>query len=207
MRMKKKKSGDGKNGGIMEVGVLSPVDSLESPHGYLLDVSSPPTMTSPFQQSPPITLNQLQGLADTHMGGTLQSLGKQFDSAPPPRLSHLPVANNGGGAQTVACDWLQRVQQQQAGFTTLIPTMLSATNMPQVMAIPQCKAATSACHRTWFPTTPIRRWRQCSSTKNSGASGHALSHHFLGDLTGLDLHTPIQTILPQESQRMALAHF
>ncbi len=74
-------------------------------------------------------------------------------------------------------------------------------------AIPQCKAATSVPHRTWFPTTPIRIWRLCS-TKTAAASGHALSHHFLGDLTGLDLqsgsgHTPIQTILSQESQRMA----
>ncbi len=203
MRMKKKKSGDGKNGGIMEVGVLSPVDSLESPHGYLSDVSSPPTMTSPFQQSPPITLNQLQGLADTHMGGALQSLGKQFDSAPPPRLSHLPVANNGGGAQTVACDWLQRVQQQQAGFTTLIPTMLSATNMPQVMGYPTMQSSHLSMSSHMIPNHAHQNMAPMQH-QNSGASGHALSRHFLGDLTGLDLHTPIQTILPQESQRMAL---
>ncbi|KAL0163330.1 hypothetical protein M9458_042726, partial [Cirrhinus mrigala] len=198
MRMKKKKSGEGKNGGIMEVGVLSPVDSLESPHGYLSDVSSPPTMTSPFQQSPPITLNQLQGLADSHMGGALQGLGKPFDSAP--RLSHLPVANNGGGAQTAACDWLQRVQQQQqqAGFTTLIPTMLPATNMQPVMGYPTMQSSHlgAPSHMIHQNMAPIQH------------QNTALSHHFLGDLTGLDLqsgsgHAPIQTILSQESQRMA----
>uniref|UniRef100_A0A8C1RD89 Neurogenic locus notch homolog protein 1 n=1 Tax=Cyprinus carpio TaxID=7962 RepID=A0A8C1RD89_CYPCA len=210
MRMKKKKSGEGKNGGITEVGILSPVDSLESPHGYLSDVSSPPTMTSPFQQSPPITLNQLQGLADSHMGGALQSLGKQFDSAPPPRLSHMPVPNNGGGAQqTAACDWLQRVQhqQQQAGFTTLIPTMLSATNMPQVMGYPTMQsshlgAPSHMIHNHTHQNMPPMQHQ------NSATSIHALSHHFLGDLSGLDLqsgsgHAPIQTILSQESQRMA----
>uniref|UniRef100_A0A8C2AXZ5 Neurogenic locus notch homolog protein 1 n=1 Tax=Cyprinus carpio TaxID=7962 RepID=A0A8C2AXZ5_CYPCA len=210
MRMKKKKSGEGKNGGITEVGILSPVDSLESPHGYLSDVSSPPTMTSPFQQSPPITLNQLQGLADSHMGGALQSLGKQFDSAPPPRLSHMPVPNNGGGAQqTAACDWLQRVQhqQQQAGFTTLIPTMLSATNMPQVMGYPTMQsshlgAPSHMIHNHTHQNMPPMQHQ------NSATSIHALSHHFLGDLSGLDLqsgsgHAPIQTILSQDSQRMA----
>uniref|UniRef100_A0A8C2KM06 Neurogenic locus notch homolog protein 1 n=1 Tax=Cyprinus carpio TaxID=7962 RepID=A0A8C2KM06_CYPCA len=210
MRMKKKKSGEGKNGGITEVGILSPVDSLESPHGYLSDVSSPPTMTSPFQQSPPITLNQLQGLADSHMGGALQSLGKQFDSAPPPRLSHMPVPNNGGGVQqTAACDWLQRVQhqQQQAGFTTLIPTMLSATNMPQVMGYPTMQsshlgAPSHMIHNHTHQNMPPMQHQ------NSATSIHALSHHFLGDLSGLDLqsgsgHAPIQTILSQESQRMA----
>uniref|UniRef100_A0A8C1V3N2 Neurogenic locus notch homolog protein 1 n=1 Tax=Cyprinus carpio TaxID=7962 RepID=A0A8C1V3N2_CYPCA len=209
MRMKKKKAGDGKNGGIMEVGVLSPVDSLESPHGYLSDVSSPPTMTSPFQQSPPITLNQLQGLADTHMGGALQSLGKPFDSAPPPRLSHLPVANNGGGAQTAACDWLQRVQQQQqqAGFTTLMPTMLSSTSMSQVMGYPTLQSSHLGMPSHMIPNHAHQNMVPMQH-QNSAASGHALSHHFLGDLTGLDLqsgsgHAPIQTILSQDSQRMA----
>uniref|UniRef100_A0A9J8A3C5 Neurogenic locus notch homolog protein 1 n=1 Tax=Cyprinus carpio carpio TaxID=630221 RepID=A0A9J8A3C5_CYPCA len=207
MRMKKKKAGDGKNGGIMEVGVLSPVDSLESPHGYLSDVSSPPMMTSPFQQSPPITLNQLQGLADTHMGGALQSLGKPFDSAPPPRLSHLPVANNGGGAQTAACDWLQRVQQQQAGFTTLMPTMLSSTSMPQVMGYPTLQSSHLGMPSHMIPNHAHQNMAPMQH-QNSAASGHALSHHFLGDLTGLDLqsgsgHAPIQTILSQDSQRMA----
>uniref|UniRef100_A0A671QBF0 Neurogenic locus notch homolog protein 1 n=1 Tax=Sinocyclocheilus anshuiensis TaxID=1608454 RepID=A0A671QBF0_9TELE len=209
MRMKKKKSGEGKNGGIIEVGILSPVDSLESPHGYLSDVSSPPMMTSPFQQSPPITLNQLQGLADSHMGGALQSLGKQFDSAPPPRLSHLPVPNNGGGAQTAACDWLQRVQhqQQQAGFTTLIPTMLSATNMPQVMGYPTMQSSHLGAPSHMIPNHAHQNMPHMQH-QNSTTSGHALSHHFLGDLSGLDLqsgsgHAPIQTILSQESQRMA----
>lgn len=205
MRMKKKKNGEGKNGGIMEVGVLSPVDSLESPHGYLSDVSSPPMMTSPFQQSPPITLNQLQGLADSHMGGALQSLGKPFDSAHP-RLSHLPVANN--GAQTGACDWLQRVQQQQqqAGFTQLIPTMLPATTMSH-MGYPTMQTSHLGAASHMIPNHAHQNMAPMQH-QNNASSGHILSHHFLGDLSGLDLqsgsgHAPIQTILPQESQHMA----
>lgn len=177
----------------MEVSVLSPVDSLESPHGYLSDVSSPPMMTSPFQQSPPISLNQLQGLADSHMGGALQGLGKPFDSAP--RLSHLPLANNVGGAQAGACDWLQRVQQQQAGM--LMPTMLSATNMPQVMGYPTLQSS-----HLGAPSHMIAHQNMASMQHQN------ISHHFLGDLSGLDLqsgsgHAQIQTILPQDSQRMA----
>lgn len=206
MRIKKKKNGEGKDGGIMEVGVLSPVDSLESPHGYLSDVSSPPMMTSPFQQSPPITLNQLQGLADSRMAGVHQGMGKPFDSAPP-RLSHLPVGN--GGAQTGACDWLQRVQQQQqqAGFTALIPTM--HPGMPQVMGYPTMQSSHLGAASHMLSNHAHQNNHSVATMQHQNStSGHILSHHFLGDLSGLDLqsgsgHAPMQTILPQDTQRMA----
>ncbi len=107
----------------------------------------------------------------------------------------------------VACDWLQRVQQHQAGFTTLIPTMLSATNMPQVMGYPTMQSSHLGTSSHMIPNHAHQNMAPMQH-QNSAASGHALSHHFLGDLTGLDLqsgsgHTPIQTILSQESQRMA----
>ncbi|KAA0719726.1 Neurogenic locus notch -like protein 1 [Triplophysa tibetana] len=204
MRLKKKKNGEGKDAGIIEVGVLSPVDSLESPHGYLSDVSSPPMMTSPFQQSPPITLNQLQGLADSRMVGAHQGMGKPFDSAPP-RLSHLPVAN---GGQTGACDWLQRVQQQQqqAGFTALMPTM--HPGMPQVMGYPTMQSSHLGTATHMLSNHAHQNNHQSVATMQHQNSGHILTHHFLGDLSGLELqsgsgHAPMQTILPQDSQRMA----
>ncbi|KAG7239044.1 hypothetical protein INR49_030240 [Caranx melampygus] len=58
----KNNSQDGKSGNLLDSSaVLSPVDSLESPHGYVsADVASPPMMTSPFQQSPSVSLNHLQ---------------------------------------------------------------------------------------------------------------------------------------------------
>uniref|UniRef100_A0AAR2JRL6 Neurogenic locus notch homolog protein 1 n=1 Tax=Pygocentrus nattereri TaxID=42514 RepID=A0AAR2JRL6_PYGNA len=202
MKLKKKKNGEGKNGGLMEV--LSPVESLESPHGYLSDVSSPPVMTSPFQQSPPIA-HHLQGL-ESQMGGAHLSIGKPFDTAPP-RLTHLPVANNGGGAQAGQCDWLQRVQQQQqqAGFSALMPTMHHGTGMPQVMGYPTMQNShlgtpshllSGHAHQTSHHNHPGLQHQTSSST---------LSQHFLGDLTGMDLQSgiaPIQTLLPQET-RMA----
>uniref|UniRef100_A0A8B9LFM0 Neurogenic locus notch homolog protein 1 n=1 Tax=Astyanax mexicanus TaxID=7994 RepID=A0A8B9LFM0_ASTMX len=202
MKMKKKKGGDGKHSGLMEV--LSPVESLESPHGYLSDVSSPPMMTSPFLQSPPIG-HHLQGM-DSQMAGAQLSMGKPFDSAPP-RLSHLPVANN--GAQTGQCDWLQRVQQQQqqVGFQALIPTMHHAANMPQVMGYPTMQSSHLAT-----PHLLSNHAHQTSHHNHPGlqhqTSSSILSQHFLGDLTGVDLqsgpgHAPIQTILPQETQRLA----
>lgn len=110
MKVKKKKTQDGKGNLLDSSAVLSPVDSLESPHGYISDVSSPPLMTSPFQQSP---LNHLQGISDAHMGvshmgmGTKQDLAHmQFDPLPP-RLTHLPVAGSNGSSGQ--CEWLGRI--------------------------------------------------------------------------------------------------
>uniref|UniRef100_A0A8C1LGW8 Neurogenic locus notch homolog protein 1 n=1 Tax=Cyprinus carpio TaxID=7962 RepID=A0A8C1LGW8_CYPCA len=116
MKGKKKKAQDGKGNLQDSSAVLSPVDSLESPHGYISDVASPPLMTSPFQQSPSMSLNHLQGISDTHMGvnhlgmGNKQELAHiQFDPLPP-RLTHLPVAgSNGSNIMNGQCEWLGRM--------------------------------------------------------------------------------------------------
>lgn len=135
LKARRKKSQDGKGCLLDNSSVLSPVDSLESPHGYLSDVASPPLMTSPFQQSPSMPLNHLPGMPDAHMSiNHLNMAGKQdmamgnssrmaFDSVPP-RLSHLPVSSPStamsnapmnfsvGGAAGLngQCDWLSRLQ-------------------------------------------------------------------------------------------------
>uniref|UniRef100_A0A8V5H3B8 Neurogenic locus notch homolog protein 1 n=1 Tax=Melopsittacus undulatus TaxID=13146 RepID=A0A8V5H3B8_MELUD len=135
LKARRKKSQDGKGCLLDNASVLSPVDSLESPHGYLSDVASPPLMTSPFQQSPSMPLNHLPGMPDAHMSiNHLNMAGKQdmamgsssrmgFDAVPP-RLSHLPVSSPStvmsnapmsfsvGGASGLngQCDWLTRLQ-------------------------------------------------------------------------------------------------
>uniref|UniRef100_A0A672V0E1 Neurogenic locus notch homolog protein 1 n=1 Tax=Strigops habroptila TaxID=2489341 RepID=A0A672V0E1_STRHB len=135
LKARRKKSQDGKGCLLDNSSVLSPVDSLESPHGYLSDVASPPLMTSPFQQSPSMPLNHLPGMPDAHMSiNHLNMAGKQdmamgsssrmgFDAVPP-RLSHLPVSSPStvmsnapmsfsvGGASGLngQCDWLTRLQ-------------------------------------------------------------------------------------------------
>lgn len=117
MKVKKKNSQDGKSGNLLDSSaVLSPVDSLESPHGYVSDVASPPMMTSPFQQSPSVSLNHLQGMSDPHLTvnhmvmPNKQELARiQFDPLPP-RLTHMPVSNSSGqGAINGHCDWLSRM--------------------------------------------------------------------------------------------------
>uniref|UniRef100_A0A8C5D3B7 Neurogenic locus notch homolog protein 1 n=1 Tax=Gadus morhua TaxID=8049 RepID=A0A8C5D3B7_GADMO len=120
MKNKKKCSPDGKPpAGLLESSaVLSPVDSLESPHGYVSDVASPPMMTSPFQQSPSVSLGHMQGLADAHMGVGHMGLANkqelvrmQFDPTIPPRLTHLPVSGVGGQPpMNGQCEWLSRMQ-------------------------------------------------------------------------------------------------
>ncbi|XP_078393428.1 neurogenic locus notch homolog protein 1-like [Cetorhinus maximus] len=139
VKAKRKKSQDGKGSLLDSSAVLSPVDSMESSHTYLSDVASPPLLTSPFQQSPTIQLNHLQGLAgDGHLNlGHLGMGSKQemalsgtnrmvFESVAP-HLSHLPTSNgqplgnasmgmNLGGAGTISgqCDWLARMQAGMA---------------------------------------------------------------------------------------------
>lgn len=117
LKVKKKNSQDGKSGNLLDSSaVLSPVDSLESPHGYVSDVASPPMMTSPFQQSPSVSLNHLQGMSDPHMAvshmvmSNKQELARmQFDPLPP-RLTHLPVSGSAAqGAMNGQCDWLSRM--------------------------------------------------------------------------------------------------
>lgn len=117
MKVKKKNSQDGKSGSLLDSSaVLSPVDSLESPHGYVSDVASPPMMTSPFQQSPSVSLNHLQAMSDPHLAvnhmvlPNKQELARmQFDPLPP-RLTHLPVSGSSGQtAMNGQCDWLSRM--------------------------------------------------------------------------------------------------
>lgn len=119
LKARRKKSQDGKGCLLDSSSVLSPVDSLESPHGYLSDVASPPLLPSPFQQSPAVPLSHLPGMPDTHLGvghlsvaakpemAALGGGGRLAFEAGPPRLSHLPVASStssvlggssGGGA-------------------------------------------------------------------------------------------------------------
>uniref|UniRef100_A0A673LH75 Neurogenic locus notch homolog protein 1 n=1 Tax=Sinocyclocheilus rhinocerous TaxID=307959 RepID=A0A673LH75_9TELE len=116
MKVKKKKAQDGKGNLLDSSAVLSPVDSLESPHGYISDVASPPLMTSPFQQSPSMSLNHLQGISDTHMGVSHLGMGNKQDLAHiqfdplPPCLTHLPVAgSNGSSIMNGQCEWLGRM--------------------------------------------------------------------------------------------------
>lgn len=127
MKVKKKNSQDGKSGNLLDSSaVLSPVDSLESPHGYVSDVASPPMMTSPFQQSPSVSLNHLQGMSDPHLAvnhmvmPNKQELARmQFDPLPP-RLTHLPVSGSSGqGALNGQCDWLPRMHSTMSQFNPL----------------------------------------------------------------------------------------
>lgn len=110
LKARRKKSQDGKGCLLDSTSLLSPVDSLESPHGYLSDVASPPLLPSPFQQSPSVPLSHLPGMPDTHLGlshlgvaakpemAALGGGGRLAFEAGPPRLSHLPVAS---GTSTV----------------------------------------------------------------------------------------------------------
>jgi Notch-like protein len=140
LKARRKKPQDGKGCLLDSSSMLSPVDSLESPHGYLSDVASPPLLPSPFQQSPSMSLNHLPGMPDAHLGlGHLNVAAKPEMAAlgggsrmafepGPPRLSHLPVASSTGtvlgtssggavnftvGAATSLngqCEWLTRLQ-------------------------------------------------------------------------------------------------
>lgn len=140
LKARRKKSQDGKGCLLDSSSMLSPVDSLESPHGYLSDVASPPLLPSPFQQSPSMPLSHLPGMPDTHLGISHLNVAAKPEMAalagssrlafepPPPRLSHLPVASsastvlstNGTGAMNFTvgtpaslnsqCEWLPRLQ-------------------------------------------------------------------------------------------------
>uniref|UniRef100_A0A8C6XMQ4 Neurogenic locus notch homolog protein 1 n=1 Tax=Naja naja TaxID=35670 RepID=A0A8C6XMQ4_NAJNA len=128
LKAPRKKSQEAKACLLDGSGVLSPVDSLESPHGYLSDVASPPLMTSPFQASPAMSLNHLPSMPDGHLSISQLNLVSKADLGPmqpfeqpgaPPRLSHLPVSSASAllgraslnfaisGSQ---CEWLNRLQ-------------------------------------------------------------------------------------------------
>ncbi|VTJ54253.1 Hypothetical predicted protein [Marmota monax] len=140
LKARRKKSQDGKGCLLDSSSMLSPVDSLESPHGYLSDVASPPLLPSPFQQSPSMPLNHLPGMPDAHLGISHLNVAAKPEMAAlgggsrlafepgPPRLSHLPVASSTGtilGASSTGavnftvggaaglngqCEWLSRLQ-------------------------------------------------------------------------------------------------
>uniref|UniRef100_A0AAY4DVP4 Neurogenic locus notch homolog protein 1 n=1 Tax=Denticeps clupeoides TaxID=299321 RepID=A0AAY4DVP4_9TELE len=124
MKAKKKKPQDGKGGGLLDSSAtLSPVDSLESPHGYISDVASPPLMTSPFQQSPPsMPLSHLAGVNHLGMASKQELARMQFDPLPP-RLTHLPVAAGNAAMGNGQCDWLSRMHaslsQRQGPFNPI----------------------------------------------------------------------------------------
>uniref|UniRef100_A0A8C5Z8W8 Neurogenic locus notch homolog protein 1 n=1 Tax=Marmota marmota marmota TaxID=9994 RepID=A0A8C5Z8W8_MARMA len=108
LKARRKKSQDSKGCLLDSSSMLSPVDSLESPHGYLSDVASPPLLPSPFQQSPSMPLNHLPGMPDAHLGISHLNVAAKPEMAAlgggsrlafepgPPRLSHLPVASSTG---------------------------------------------------------------------------------------------------------------
>uniref|UniRef100_A0A8C6W551 Neurogenic locus notch homolog protein 1 n=1 Tax=Nannospalax galili TaxID=1026970 RepID=A0A8C6W551_NANGA len=140
LKARRKKSQDSKGCLLDSSSMLSPVDSLESPHGYLSDVASPPLLPSPFHQSPTMPLGHLPGMPDTHLSishlnvaakpemAALGGGGRLAFEPGPPRLSHLPVASSastvlgasGAGAVNFTvgaptslngqCEWLSRLQ-------------------------------------------------------------------------------------------------
>uniref|UniRef100_A0A8C7H073 Neurogenic locus notch homolog protein 1 n=1 Tax=Oncorhynchus kisutch TaxID=8019 RepID=A0A8C7H073_ONCKI len=214
MRIRKKKSLDGKGSLLDSSAVLSPVDSLESPHGYLSDVASPP-MTSPFQQSPPMSFNHLQGSGDSHVGqmgmGKGQDMGRMPFDPNPPRLSHLPVSSPGSqGTITMAmggaggrgqCDWHSRIHPglgQQGGFNQGLP--MSHGMMAPLRGVPTATLSRIMGYQglqTSHLGTPPHLMQQMHSRQNpqlqhqnsnSTTAGQVLNQSFLSsELSGSDL--------------------
>uniref|UniRef100_A0A8C9W046 Neurogenic locus notch homolog protein 1 n=1 Tax=Scleropages formosus TaxID=113540 RepID=A0A8C9W046_SCLFO len=170
MKARRKKAQDGKGGLLDSSAVLSPVDSLESPHGYMSDVASPPMMTSPFQPSPSMSLNHLQGMPEAHMGvshlgmAAKQELGRVPFDPMPPRLSHLPVSSPGTtGSMTLAmgggasqCDWISRMHPgagQQNQFNPMRSVSASGGLHQASSSVPQHGMMTSL-HNS-LPTTTL----------------------------------------------------
>lgn len=225
-KIKKKKSLDGKGNLLDTTAVLSPVDSLESPHGYLSDVASPP-MTSPFQQSPPMSLNHLQGNGD-HMGQ--MSMGKDvgcmsFDPNPP-RLSHLPVSSPNsqgtasiGGGRGGQCDWVTRMHPgvgQQGSFTQGPPMShnimgalqgVSTATLSQIMGYQNLQTSHLGSSAHMMQQAHSRQLQHQNS--NSTTAGQPLNQSFPNvELSGSDMQQnnasgrsmPIHTVMPQETQ-------
>uniref|UniRef100_A0A803V7W6 Neurogenic locus notch homolog protein 1 n=1 Tax=Ficedula albicollis TaxID=59894 RepID=A0A803V7W6_FICAL len=201
LKARRKKSQDGKGCLLDGSGVLSPVDSLESPHGYLSDVASPPLMTSPFQQSPSMPLNHLPGMPDAHLSiNHLNMAGKQdmamggsgrmgFDSVPP-RLSHLPVSSpstamssapmsfsvGSGAGLNGQCDWLSRLQNGMV----------------------QAEPARAAAGERRRPGRPQQHHNPGSNGMGQNFLGTELSQPELQPVSGGAM--AVHTILPQDSQ-------
>lgn len=227
-RMKKKKSTDGKSNLLDTSAVLSPVESLESPHGYLSDVASPP-MTSPFQLSPPMSINHLQGNGDPHMGQI--SMGKDmgcmsFDPNPP-RLSHLPVSSSSsqgttsiGGSRGGPCDWASRMHpgvSQQGGFAQapISHSMMgplhgiSTATLSQIMGYQNLQASHLGSSAHMMQQAHSRQLQQ--QTSNSTTAGQTLNQSFPNiEVNGSDMQQnngsgrsmSIHTVMPQETQML-----
>lgn len=218
-RVKKKKSLDGKSNLLDSSAVLSPVDSLESPHGYLSDVASPP-MTSPFQQSPPMSLNHLQGNGESHMSQMMS-----FDLNPP-RLSHLPVSSPGsqgtasiGGSRGGQCDWVSRMHPgvgQQGGFAQVPPMShsimgplhgVSTATLSQIMGYQNLQTSHLSPSAHMMQQAHSRQLQHQNS--NSTTAGQSLNQTFPNlELNGSDMQQnnisgrsmSIHTVMPQETQ-------
>lgn len=220
---KKTKSQDGKSGLLDSSAALSPVDSLESPRGYVSDVASPPLMTSPFQQS----LGHLQTVPDSHMPGvnhlglaSKQDLARlQFDPLPP-RLTHLPVAgSNGSNGQ---CDWLSRMhggmgQPAQFGAvrngqhqpTTQHGLMLhNGSGLAQMMSFPglpntHLAGQSHLLHQPQQMQSSLQQ-QQRQQQQTSIQLQHQNTNSGQNFMGGGELQQgnsmPIHTILPQETQ-------
>lgn len=221
-RVKKKKSLDGKSNLLDSSAVLSPVDSLESPHGYLSDVASPP-MTSPFQQSPPMSLNHLQGNGDSHMGQ--RSIGKDmgcmsFDRNPP-RLSHLPASSpNSQGTTSIGggrVDWVSRMHPgvgQQGGFNqaqTISHNIMGALHgvstatLSQIMGYQNLPTSHLGSSTHMMQQAHSRQLQHQNS--NSTTAGQSMNQSFPSiELNGSEMQQnngrsmPIHTVMPQETQ-------
>lgn len=224
MKVKKKKAQDGKGNILDSSAVLSPVDSLESPHGYISDVASPPLMTSSFQQSPSMSLNQLQGISDTHMGvghlgiGNNQDLSHiQFDPLPP-RLTHLPVAgSNGANVMNGQCEWLGRMHGSMAPQNQFA-AMRNASGQANLH-----QSGLMTSHHNGRPATlsQMMNYQSLQNThlmqqmqqsmqprpQQTGVQLQSQSQNFIGgDLGGPELQQSagnsmsIHTIIPQETQ-------
>uniref|UniRef100_A0A8C5HLG4 Neurogenic locus notch homolog protein 1 n=1 Tax=Gouania willdenowi TaxID=441366 RepID=A0A8C5HLG4_GOUWI len=228
-RLKKKKSLDGKNNLLDTSAVLSPVDSLESPHGYLSDVASPP-MASPFQQSPPMSLNHLQGGGDSHM--SQMSLGKDMScmSFDPnaPRLSHLPVSSSSGhgtasmgGSRGGQCDWVSRMHAslgQQGSFNRAPPVThnlmgalhgISTATLSQIMGYQNIQSSHLGTPAHMMQQTHSQQIQHQNSNSTT-VPGQSLNQSFpTVELNGSDLQQQnnasthsmsIHTVMPQETQ-------
>lgn len=225
IRVKKKKPMDGKSNLLDTTGVLSPVESLESPHGYLSDVASPP-MPSPFQQSPPMSLNHLQGNGDSHTGQI--NMGKDMScmSFDPPRLTHLPVSSSSsqattsvGGNRGGQCDWLTRMHpsvSQQGSFAQGPPiahNMMGSLHGVSTATLSQIMGYQNLPTSHLGPATHMMqqaRSRQMQhQNSNSTTVGQTLTQSFPNvELNGGDMQpngssghsVPIHTVLSQETQ-------
>lgn len=210
LKAKKKKGQDGKGSLLDSSAVLSPVDSLESPRGYISDVASPPLMPSPYQQSPSVTLNHLQGVPDAHIGvNHLGMAGKQelahlqFDPLPP-RLTHLPVS--GSNNSTGMNDWLSRLhggmaQQGQFGVMRSVQSQPGMCQPGQHNLIPTMQminyqnlanAHLTAQQHILQPSIQLQH-QNSNPNQSQNFIGNDQQQSATGGVT-------IHTILPQETQ-------